>query len=70
MMIRDPYPQADTKLQLGIRPEHFDASGSVQVSMPIDVIEHLGGSSFAYSGSDLELPVTIEIRDNREVREW
>ena len=69
MTINTPHPQPGTKLQLGIRPEHFDAAGSVQVSMPIDVIEHLGGSSFAYSRSDLELPLTIEIRENRDVRE-
>jgi lactose/L-arabinose transport system ATP-binding protein len=56
-------------LQLGIRPEHFDAAGAVKVSMPIDVIEHLGGSSFAYSRSEMELPLTIEIRENRNVRE-
>jgi lactose/L-arabinose transport system ATP-binding protein len=42
---------------------------SVKVSMPIDVIEHLGGSSFAYSRSEMELPLTIEIRENRNVRE-
>ncbi|WP_340160669.1 sn-glycerol-3-phosphate ABC transporter ATP-binding protein UgpC [uncultured Hoeflea sp.] len=69
MTIRNSHPQPGTKLQLGIRPEHFDAAGSVQVSMPIDVIENLGGSSFAYSRSDLELPLTIEIRENRDVRE-
>jgi lactose/L-arabinose transport system ATP-binding protein len=37
--------------------------------MPVDVIEHLGGSSFAYSRAEMELPLTIEIRDNRNVRE-
>ena len=69
MTIRGDHPKPGTQLQLGIRPEHFDAAGSVQMSMPIDVIEHLGGSSFAYSRSHLELPLTIEIRENREVRE-
>ena len=69
MTIRGTHPGPGTKLQLGIRPEHFDAAGSVQVSMPIDVIEHLGGSSFAYSRSHQELPLTIEIRENRDVRE-
>jgi lactose/L-arabinose transport system ATP-binding protein len=68
MAIRSTHPKPGTQLQLGIRPEHFDAAGSVQVSMPIDVIEHLGGSSFAYSRSEMELPLTIEIRENRNVR--
>ena len=69
MAIRSTHPKPGAQLQLGIRPEHFDAAGSVQVSMPIDVIEHLGGSSFAYSRSEMELPLTIEIRENRNVRE-
>ena len=69
MTIRGTHPEPGTGLQLGIRPEHFDAAGSVQVSMPIDVIEHLGGSSFAYSRSEMEQPLTIEIRENRDVRE-
>ena len=69
MVIRGSHPKPGTQLQLGIRPEHFDAGGSIQVSMPIDVIEHLGGSSFAYSRSHLELPLTIEIRENRDARE-
>lgn len=69
MTVRDTHPKVGTALQLGIRPEHFDAAASVQVSMPIDVIEHLGGSSFAYSRSHLEQPLTIEIRENRDARE-
>jgi lactose/L-arabinose transport system ATP-binding protein len=69
MAIRSTHPKPGTQLQLGIRPEHFDAAGAVKVSMPIDVIEHLGGSSFAYSRSEMELPLTIEIRENRNVRE-
>jgi lactose/L-arabinose transport system ATP-binding protein len=69
MAIRSTHPKPGTQLQLGIRPEHFDAAGAFKVSMPIDVIEHLGGSSFAYSRSEMELPLTIEIRENRNVRE-
>ncbi|MCY0150306.1 sn-glycerol-3-phosphate ABC transporter ATP-binding protein UgpC [Hoeflea sp. G2-23] len=69
MTIRSTHPKPGAQLELGIRPEHFDPAGSVQVSMPIDVIENLGGSSFAYSRSDMEQPLTIELRDNREARE-
>ena len=69
MTITGKHPAAGTKLQLGIRPEHFDAAGSVKVSMLIDVIEHLGGSSFAYAKADEDHPLTIELRDNRTARE-
>jgi lactose/L-arabinose transport system ATP-binding protein len=54
---------------LGIRPEHFDPGASVKVQTPIDVIEHLGGSSFAYSRAETEQPLTIELRDNRTAKE-
>jgi lactose/L-arabinose transport system ATP-binding protein len=55
------------KLKLGVRPEHFDASGSVKVSIPVDVVEHLGGTSFAYGGGDTENPLTVEVKDGRKV---
>jgi len=69
MEITGPHPKKGTELSLGIRPEHFDPAGSVRVETPIDVIEHLGGSSFAYSRSEEELPFTIELRGNRQARE-
>ena len=57
-------------VMLGIRPEHFDPSGSVRMDVKVDVIEHLGGSSFLYArtapGVD---PLTIERRDARDGRE-
>jgi lactose/L-arabinose transport system ATP-binding protein len=33
----------------------------------LDVIEHLGGTSFGYARSESERPLTIELRDRREV---
>ena len=57
------------RVVLGIRPEHFSPDGSVRFATRIDVIEHLGGSSFFYArtapGVD---PLTIERRDAREGR--
>jgi lactose/L-arabinose transport system ATP-binding protein len=58
---------AGAKLKLGVRPEHFDPSGAVKVSIPVDVVEHLGGTSFAYGGGDTENPLTIEVKDGRKV---
>jgi len=69
MPVTGPHPAVGTSLQLGIRPEHFDAAGSVRIDMLIDVIEHLGGSSFAYARAEKEHPLTIELRDNRTARE-
>ena len=50
---------------LGIRPEHFDPAGKVKIKTKIDVIEDLGGVSYAYSRSDEEAPLIIEMKDSR-----
>ena len=60
-----PAPGQD--LLLGIRPEHFNAAGDVPLSVDIDLMEHLGGGSFAYAGSGTEHPLTIELRDQRDL---
>ncbi len=69
MTIKGQHPAKGAGLSLGIRPEHFDPGASVKVQTPIDVIEHLGGSSFAYSRAETEQPLTIELRDNRTAKE-
>jgi lactose/L-arabinose transport system ATP-binding protein len=33
----------------------------------LDVVEHLGGTSFGYARSDSERPLTIELRDRRVI---
>ncbi|MEZ5871939.1 MAG: sn-glycerol-3-phosphate ABC transporter ATP-binding protein UgpC [Nitratireductor sp.] len=59
IMLRDPVGE-NTKLVVGLRPEHFDPAGSVKVKLPVDVVENLGGVSYAYCGTDGENPLTIE----------
>jgi lactose/L-arabinose transport system ATP-binding protein len=58
-------PSAGAPLKLGIRPEHFDAKGTVSISLTVDVVEHLGGTSFAYAGGNSENPLTIELKEGR-----
>lgn len=60
-------PMADSELLVGIRPEHFANDGQVRMSVTLDVIEHLGGTSFGYTRSESERPLTIELRDRRQV---
>ena len=62
-------PAPGAQLRLGIRPEHFDTAGSVKVSASVDVVEHLGGASFAYGPSGTDEPLTIELKEGRHVRE-
>jgi lactose/L-arabinose transport system ATP-binding protein len=54
-------PSAGAELRLGIRPEHFAATGAVRLRVKIDVIENLGGSSFAYARAGTDQPLTIEL---------
>lgn len=56
-------------VMLGIRPEHFDKNGEVSIQTKIDVIENLGGTSFAYARSDDRDAFTIELKDVSDVRE-
>src|SRR5208282_5303074 len=60
-------PMADSELLVGVRPEHFANDGEVRMNITLDVIEHLGGTSFGYTRSESERPLTIELRDRRQV---
>ncbi len=60
-------PGGDSRFLVGIRPEHFSDDGQVRIRVTLDVIEHLGGTSFAYTRSASERPLTIELRDRRQV---
>ena len=61
--IREGVSLSDQDILVGLRPEQFDPAGPVRISIPVDVIENLGGVSYAYSrvGLDIE-PYCIELR--------
>ncbi|MBF2760196.1 MAG: sn-glycerol-3-phosphate ABC transporter ATP-binding protein UgpC [Ectothiorhodospiraceae bacterium AqS1] len=58
-----------SKARLGIRPEHFDSSGEVALTMPIEVIENLGGSAYAYGSVQGGDPLIVDIKGDRGVIE-
>ncbi len=68
---------AGDKLKLGIRPEHVleDASGEVAICVDVDVVEHLGGSTFVYADYAGDISMTLLVgglsdivaRDKREI---
>jgi lactose/L-arabinose transport system ATP-binding protein len=60
-------PPAGTELVLGIRPEHFTESGAVRLTLDVDVIEHMGNVSLAYARTGTDNPLTVELRDNRDL---
>jgi lactose/L-arabinose transport system ATP-binding protein len=52
-----------TRVTLGIRPEHFEPDGPIRTTLGIEVIENLGGVSYAYSAPDGdEMPIIVEWR--------
>lgn len=61
-------PEAGTKVKLGIRPEHFSKTGKSTLKTKIDVIEELGGTSFAYAGADTADPLTIEVKERDPIK--
>ncbi len=56
-------PEAGRRVMVGVRPEAFDVEGAVRLSIHVEVIENLGGVSFAYAGVKAdEDPICIELR--------
>src|SRR5690606_19289150 len=48
-----PLPAAGSTVTLGIRPEHFVEAGAGDIDLPLslDVVEHLGSTSFVYANT-------------------
>ncbi|WP_373634805.1 ABC transporter ATP-binding protein [Yoonia sp. SS1-5] len=56
-------PSEGTAVTAGLRPEHFEPDGQLRAELPVDVIENLGGVSYAYSASDTDdAPIIVEWR--------
>ncbi|SIN76254.1 ABC transporter ATP-binding protein [Vannielia litorea] len=56
-------PAMGADVVLGLRPEHFEPDGPIRATINVDVVENLGGVSYAYSSADAgETPITVEWR--------
>ena len=66
-----PMPPVAAKLAegaevtVGIRPEHFRTGGSASLDLTIELIEHLGGESFAYARQGKANVITIATGNGR-----
>ena len=58
---------AGTSVTAGIRPEHFNDSGSASLDVTIDLLEHLGGETFAYARHGAGDLVIIETKNGRNL---
>ncbi len=63
-------PANGTRVQLGIRPEHFLSSGQgdVQLKVQVDVSEHLGSVTYLYARLGKSDSIIIEEKDRRTAR--
>jgi lactose/L-arabinose transport system ATP-binding protein len=61
-------PAVGTEVSVGVRPEHFQEDGSATLPVTIDMLEHLGGETFAYARSSSGVMVVIETKHGRSLR--
>ena len=60
-------PSAGAQVQLGVRPEHFQTAGEARLDVTFDIVEQLGGTAFGYTRSPSDKPLTIELRERRDL---
>ncbi|MDA9990882.1 ABC transporter ATP-binding protein [Paracoccaceae bacterium] len=56
-----------TKVVVGIRPEHFSNSGGSSLSLKVEIVEHLGGETYAYASNGNAELITIAMGANRNI---
>ncbi|UTY46918.1 ABC transporter ATP-binding protein [Sinorhizobium fredii] len=57
-----------TPVTVGIRPEHFKEHGTASLDLTIDMLEHLGGETFAYARHGNGELVIIETKNGRGLK--
>ena len=53
---------------VGIRPEHFDPEGSAALQTRVEIIEHLGGETYAYARGEGNTLLTIATGNDRHLK--
>jgi len=61
-------PAMGSEVSVGVRPEHFHDAGDAALPVTIDMLEHLGGETFAYGRSSGGVMVVIESKNGRGLR--
>ncbi len=54
-----------SRVLVGIRPEHFGSQGNASLQTRIEVVESLGGSSFAYADAESDTPLTMALEEHQ-----
>jgi lactose/L-arabinose transport system ATP-binding protein len=61
-------PTSGDAVTIGVRPEHFDDTGAASLDMVIDMLEHLGGETFAFARYGNGELVTVQTRNGRGLK--
>lgn len=61
-------PAIGAEVSVGVRPEHFSEEGDGQLRLTIDMLEHLGGETFAYARAASGTMVVIATKHGRELQ--
>ena len=61
-------PADRTSVTVGLRPGHFNVTGSVQLDLDIEMVEHLGLETFAYARHGKGEVITIATQDGRDLK--
>jgi lactose/L-arabinose transport system ATP-binding protein len=57
-----------TKVTVGIRPESFKADGALALKLKVELVEHLGGETYAYARFENGNLITVATDNNRSLR--
>ena len=60
--------QTGEAVTIGVRPEHFSDTGAMALPLTIDIIEHLGGETFAYARHGHSDVITIRVQHGRDLK--
>ncbi|MEO6853281.1 MAG: sn-glycerol-3-phosphate ABC transporter ATP-binding protein UgpC [Rhodoferax sp.] len=63
-----PVPAVGTEVSVGVRPEHFREDGDGHLQLTIDMLEHLGGETFAYARAESGSLMVIKTEHGRALR--
>ncbi|WP_341674750.1 sn-glycerol-3-phosphate ABC transporter ATP-binding protein UgpC [Niveibacterium sp. SC-1] len=69
LSLEHPAVKVGEPVTVGIRPEHFGPDGDGVFQVSIDMLEHLGGSTFAYARSAAGASLVLEARGGRGLRQ-
>ncbi|MGE0281723.1 MAG: ABC transporter ATP-binding protein [Rhizobiaceae bacterium] len=65
--LKEAPPFAGAEVSVGVRPEHFvdGGKGDCDLTLAVDVAEHLGSTSYVYAGTGSREPLIIEREESR-----